>query len=196
VTESRKTVTIVFADVTGSTALGEQTDPEAMRRIMERYFEEMRSALEKHGDRPRERKVFSRRWPHRSLWIVARREELDEAAALSHESEGAGMEDDIATQSAWRVARALVLARRGAIEEAVALARQDVEVAAASEIRAVHRRSPNRLRRRPPTRRPRGRSGGRARGGRGIYEGKEFELSADAVRAKLAELQSSGSPSQ
>jgi hypothetical protein len=53
-------------------------------------------------------------------WIVARREELDEAAALSHESEGAGMEDDIATQSAWRVARALVLARRGAIDEAVA----------------------------------------------------------------------------
>jgi hypothetical protein len=66
-------------------------------------------------------------------WIVARREELDEAAALSHESEGAGMEDDIATQSAWRVARALVLARRGAIDEAVALARQGVEVAAASE---------------------------------------------------------------
>jgi class 3 adenylate cyclase len=49
VAESRKTVTIVFADVTGSTALGEQTDPEAMRRIMERYFEEMRSVLEKHG---------------------------------------------------------------------------------------------------------------------------------------------------
>jgi class 3 adenylate cyclase/tetratricopeptide (TPR) repeat protein len=49
VTESRKTVTIVFTDVTGSTALGEQTDPEAMRRIMERYFEEMRSVLEKHG---------------------------------------------------------------------------------------------------------------------------------------------------
>jgi class 3 adenylate cyclase/tetratricopeptide (TPR) repeat protein len=47
--ETRKTVTIVFADVTGSTALGEQTDPEAMRRIMERYFEEMRSVLEKHG---------------------------------------------------------------------------------------------------------------------------------------------------
>jgi class 3 adenylate cyclase len=47
--ESRKTVTIVFADVTGSTALGEQTDPETMRRIMERYFEEMRTVLEKHG---------------------------------------------------------------------------------------------------------------------------------------------------
>jgi class 3 adenylate cyclase len=47
--DSRKTVTIVFADVTGSTALGERTDPETMRRIMERYFEEMRTVLEKHG---------------------------------------------------------------------------------------------------------------------------------------------------
>jgi class 3 adenylate cyclase len=47
--ESRKTVTVVFADVTGSTALGEQTDPETMRRIMERYFEEMRTVLERHG---------------------------------------------------------------------------------------------------------------------------------------------------
>jgi class 3 adenylate cyclase/tetratricopeptide (TPR) repeat protein len=47
--ESRKVVTIVFADVTGSTALGEQLDPEAMRRIMERYFAEMRTVLERHG---------------------------------------------------------------------------------------------------------------------------------------------------
>ena len=47
--ESRKTVTIVFTDVTGSTALGEQTDPEVMRHVMARYFEEMRAVLEKHG---------------------------------------------------------------------------------------------------------------------------------------------------
>jgi len=47
--ESRKTVTIVFTDVTGSTALGEKSDPEVMRRVMERYFDEMRSVLEKHG---------------------------------------------------------------------------------------------------------------------------------------------------
>jgi class 3 adenylate cyclase len=32
----RKVVTIVFADVTGSTALGERLDPEALRRVMER----------------------------------------------------------------------------------------------------------------------------------------------------------------
>ena len=38
-TESRRTVTVVFTDVTGSTGLGETLDPEAVRRVMERYFE-------------------------------------------------------------------------------------------------------------------------------------------------------------
>jgi len=47
--EARKTVTVVFCDVTGSTALGEQLDPESLRRVMTRYFEEMRDALERHG---------------------------------------------------------------------------------------------------------------------------------------------------
>jgi class 3 adenylate cyclase/tetratricopeptide (TPR) repeat protein len=48
-TETRKTVTVVFADVTGSTSLGERLDPEATRHIMERYFVEARTALEIHG---------------------------------------------------------------------------------------------------------------------------------------------------
>jgi class 3 adenylate cyclase len=47
--EGRKTVTVVFCDVAGSTSLGETIDPEALRRIMERYFEEARAALEAHG---------------------------------------------------------------------------------------------------------------------------------------------------
>jgi class 3 adenylate cyclase/tetratricopeptide (TPR) repeat protein len=47
--EVRKTVTLVFSDVSGSTSLAEQIDPEAMRRVMARYFEEMRSVLERHG---------------------------------------------------------------------------------------------------------------------------------------------------
>jgi class 3 adenylate cyclase/tetratricopeptide (TPR) repeat protein len=47
--ETRKTVTVLFADVTGSTALGERLDPESMRGIMSRYFDEMRSAIESHG---------------------------------------------------------------------------------------------------------------------------------------------------
>ena len=47
--EVRKTVTIVFCDVTGSTELGEQLDPESMRKVMARYFDSMRAALERHG---------------------------------------------------------------------------------------------------------------------------------------------------
>ncbi|MEP6807482.1 MAG: adenylate/guanylate cyclase domain-containing protein [Chloroflexota bacterium] len=46
---SRKTVTIVFADVTGSTALGEQLDPESMRSLMSRYFDAARQVMERHG---------------------------------------------------------------------------------------------------------------------------------------------------
>jgi class 3 adenylate cyclase/tetratricopeptide (TPR) repeat protein len=47
--EVRKTVTILFADVAGSTALGERLDPEALRGVMSRYYHEMRTVLESHG---------------------------------------------------------------------------------------------------------------------------------------------------
>src|SRR6187455_2033431 len=47
--EVRKVVTVVFADVVGSTALGERLDPESLRRVMWRYFDAMRVALERHG---------------------------------------------------------------------------------------------------------------------------------------------------
>ena len=47
--EVRKTVSILFADVTGSTALGEQLDPESLRRVMVRYFETARGCVERHG---------------------------------------------------------------------------------------------------------------------------------------------------
>ena len=50
-TAARKTVTILFCDVMGSTTLGEQQDPEQLRRIMSRYFEEARVVLERHGGR-------------------------------------------------------------------------------------------------------------------------------------------------
>ena len=45
----RKTVTVVFCDVTGSTALGESTDPEALRALLARYFERMSGIIEAHG---------------------------------------------------------------------------------------------------------------------------------------------------
>ena len=45
----RKTVTILFCDVTGSTALGESVDPEALQRVLARYFERMSAIVELHG---------------------------------------------------------------------------------------------------------------------------------------------------
>jgi class 3 adenylate cyclase/predicted ATPase len=47
--ELRKTVTVLFCDVTGSTALGERLDPESLRRVMARYFEAMKALIERHG---------------------------------------------------------------------------------------------------------------------------------------------------
>ncbi len=47
--EQRKTVTVVFCDVTGSTSLGEKLDPESLRRVMARYFESMQAVIERHG---------------------------------------------------------------------------------------------------------------------------------------------------
>jgi class 3 adenylate cyclase/tetratricopeptide (TPR) repeat protein len=47
--EVRKTVTVLFCDVSGSTALGERVDPEVLREIVGRYFDEIRAACERHG---------------------------------------------------------------------------------------------------------------------------------------------------
>ena len=45
----RKTVTVLFCDVTGSTALGERLDPESFRQVMRRYFDTARRVIEQHG---------------------------------------------------------------------------------------------------------------------------------------------------
>ena len=47
--EARKTVSLVFCDLTGSTALGDKMDPEALRRVITRYFNEMKQVLISHG---------------------------------------------------------------------------------------------------------------------------------------------------
>jgi class 3 adenylate cyclase len=47
--EVRKTVTVLFCDLSGSTAMGEQTDPEALRAVLARYFERMKAIVESHG---------------------------------------------------------------------------------------------------------------------------------------------------
>ena len=47
--EVRKTVTIVFCDLKGSTALGEHLDAEALHEVKERYFAAMAAEITRHG---------------------------------------------------------------------------------------------------------------------------------------------------
>jgi class 3 adenylate cyclase/ketosteroid isomerase-like protein/tetratricopeptide (TPR) repeat protein len=47
--ETRKTVSVVFADMVGSTSLQEKLDPESVRRVMARFYESMTAAIESHG---------------------------------------------------------------------------------------------------------------------------------------------------
>lgn len=49
VREERKVVTILFADVIGSTALGEQLDPERLRALLGVFFKAMASIIESWG---------------------------------------------------------------------------------------------------------------------------------------------------
>ncbi|HKR99218.1 MAG TPA: adenylate/guanylate cyclase domain-containing protein, partial [Candidatus Dormibacteraeota bacterium] len=46
---SRKVVTVLFSDVTGSTSLGEELDPEVLHGVIGRYFAEIRATIERHG---------------------------------------------------------------------------------------------------------------------------------------------------
>jgi class 3 adenylate cyclase/tetratricopeptide (TPR) repeat protein len=47
--EERKLVTVLFADVTGSTRLGERLDPEQLRDVMTSFFDAMRREIEGEG---------------------------------------------------------------------------------------------------------------------------------------------------
>jgi class 3 adenylate cyclase len=47
--EERKLVTVVFADVVGSTAFGSDNDPEVVRSVMASYFARMKDIAETHG---------------------------------------------------------------------------------------------------------------------------------------------------
>ncbi|TMF67717.1 MAG: adenylate/guanylate cyclase domain-containing protein [Chloroflexi bacterium] len=48
-TEERRIVTVLFADMAGSTALGEQLDPEEMRSVLARYYAIARECVETYG---------------------------------------------------------------------------------------------------------------------------------------------------
>ena len=48
-TAARKVVTALFADLAGSTSLGERLDPESLRQVLARYHDMARLAIERHG---------------------------------------------------------------------------------------------------------------------------------------------------
>src|SRR6266536_2742712 len=48
-TEVRKTVSVIFCDLKDSTSLSDRFDPESVRSILNRYFREMKSVIERHG---------------------------------------------------------------------------------------------------------------------------------------------------
>jgi class 3 adenylate cyclase len=47
--DRRRTVTTLFADLVDSTELGAQLDPEVLRNVMTRYFDVVRTVVERHG---------------------------------------------------------------------------------------------------------------------------------------------------
>jgi class 3 adenylate cyclase/tetratricopeptide (TPR) repeat protein len=47
--QERKIATLLFADVTGSTGLGERLDPETLKEVMDAFFQAMRRAIEWAG---------------------------------------------------------------------------------------------------------------------------------------------------
>jgi class 3 adenylate cyclase/tetratricopeptide (TPR) repeat protein len=47
--ETRKVVTVLFSDFADSTKLGETLDPESVRKLMARYFSEVRAVVHRHG---------------------------------------------------------------------------------------------------------------------------------------------------
>ena len=47
--DKRRVVTVLFADVTGSTALGETLDPEDLRALLSRYYSIAKEVVDAHG---------------------------------------------------------------------------------------------------------------------------------------------------
>jgi class 3 adenylate cyclase/tetratricopeptide (TPR) repeat protein len=47
--DARKVVTALFCDIVGSTALGEELDPERLRDVIHGYFDAMRETIERYG---------------------------------------------------------------------------------------------------------------------------------------------------
>ena len=99
--EVRKTVTVVFTDLVGSTRLGEGLDPETLRRVMTRYFDAMQVVLERHGGTVEKfigdaiMAVFGLPTLHEDDALRAVRAAIEMRAALARLNDELGREHDI-----------------------------------------------------------------------------------------------------
>lgn len=105
--ESRRTVTVVFCDMAGSTALSERLDPEALRHVMLRYYARLRECLERHGGTVEKfigdavMAVFGVPVVHEDDALRAARAALDILAAV--DDFGAELGEDVGVRIAVRI---------------------------------------------------------------------------------------------
>jgi len=102
--EERRVVTVMFADITGSTPLADRMDPEDMRAILSGYFNLMTEQIRKHGGTVEKyigdavMAVFGVPLAHEDDPDRAIRAALDMQAALAHFNEQRQAQDPAATR--------------------------------------------------------------------------------------------------
>ncbi len=142
----RRLVTILFVDVVESMALAEALDPEALGRVLQRYFETASSALTRHGGTVEKyagdavMAAFGIPVSHEDDALRAARAALDVRAGIAALSEqleqehGLGLEVRIGLESGEVVATETDARQRLVTGEAVGVAARLEERASAGEI--------------------------------------------------------------
>ncbi len=122
---TRKTVTILFTDVIGSTALGERLDPESLREVMGRYFASMREVIERHGGTVEKyigdavMAVFGVPLAHDEDALRAVRAAAEMREALIRLNRGSGAQRDVALEARTGINTGLVVVGPGGPGEAI-----------------------------------------------------------------------------
>src|SRR6266404_1955135 len=107
--EERRIVTIMFADITGSTPLADRLDPEDMRAILTGYFNLMTEQIRRHGGTVEKyigdavMAVFGAPFAHEDDPDRAIRAALDMQAALTQFNEQRQAQDPEATRLQMRI---------------------------------------------------------------------------------------------
>src|SRR3989440_3622889 len=107
--EERRVVTVMFADITGSTPLADHLDPEDMRAILSGYFNLMTEQIRKHGGTVEKyigdavMAVFGVPFAHEDDPDRAIRAALDMQAALTQFNEQRQAQDPEATRLQMRI---------------------------------------------------------------------------------------------